>query len=371
MSRRGWAADHLCWNIAVVPAGLAALLVLRGFAPEVHTDAAKVVAPVVDISWDAPPECGSRAEFVEHIETLLGRPLGQAGDPELEVVGRITTEPAGMLLVLEFRQPVARVRELRARSCVELRDAAAVVLAVTIDPLVPLADPPTRPVEPEPEPEPEPELEPEPEPEAEPKPVAPQPEAQTPGRRSQELAVVLRIAGGIQYRALPSIAGGPVLALGLWRRALRAELVGAWWLTGTTHFDVAPEVGATLSLGWVAPRVCGVPSVGRVAFPLCAGIELGGMRAAAFGTADARTRTLAWVAPELGGATHVQLSRPLALWIGVDGVIPLVRPSFIISSLGELHRTPPFAFQALLGLEIRLDAGRATDPRLDGQGVGT
>jgi hypothetical protein len=347
-------------------AGLAALLVLRGSAPELHTDVADASAPVVDISWEAPPECGTRAEFVEHVESLLGRPLGQRGDPDLEVMGRIETESAGLLLVLEFHQPVPRERELRSKSCVELRDAAAVVLAVTIDPLVPLAEPATGPTQPEPEPTPAPEPEPEPEPELEPQPVVSELESPRPSR----VALGLRIAGGIQYGALPAIAGGPSLTLSLWRKAFRAELVGAWWLTGTTHFDGAPQVGATLSLGWVAPRVCGVPSVGRVAFPLCAGLEVGGMRAAAFGAADARTRTLAWIAPEFGGAARVELSHAFALWIGIDGVIPLVRPRFTIAGLGAIHQTPPFAFQALLGLEIRLDAGRATDSRVAGQGVG-
>jgi hypothetical protein len=350
----------------VVHAGLAALLALRSFAPEAHAEALEEDAPVVEVAWEAPPECGSRAEFVERIEVLLGRPLGQVGDPDLEVVGRIAIEATDLLLVLEFRQPVARVRELRASSCAELQDAAAVVLAVTIDPLVPLAETPARPPEAEPatEPEPEPELAPTP------APVEPSPPASTSPHTKPALALALRISGGVQYRALPTIAGGPSLALAVWRGALRAELVGAWWLTGTSHVDAAPEVGATLSLGWVAPRVCGVASAGRVTFPLCAGVELGGMRAAAFGTADARTRTLVWIAPEFGGATRVELSRSLALWIGLDGAIPLVRQVFTIAGLGEIHRTPPFVFQALLGLEIRLDVGRATDSRVGGQGVG-
>src|SRR5690606_34183477 len=101
---------------------------------------------------------------------------------------------------------------------------------------------------------------------------------------------------------------GPSLAVGLRWRALRAELVGTYWLSRTQRFEQVPEVGATLSLGWVAPRVCGVPSTPRVSFPLCAGVELGGMRGSAFGTSGARARTLPWVAAELGGAVSIGLS---------------------------------------------------------------
>jgi hypothetical protein len=353
-----------------VHVALAALLALRGFAPELGEGTHEVVAPVVDLAWDAPPECGSRDEFIADIEALLGRPLGQPDDPDLEVVARISTEVDGVVLVLEFGRPVERARELRGASCAELRDAAAVVLAVTIDPFVPLNEP--EPVEPEPvEPEP---VEPMPvaEPVAEPIPVAePEPVAEPLPAKPRELTVLLRLAGGVEYRALPTLAGGPSLALGLRWRALRAELVGSFWLSAAKRFDAAPDVGATISLGWVAPRLCGVPAVGRVSFPLCVGIELGGMRAAAFGTSDARARTLAWIAPQLGAAVHLHLSGPLALWVGVDAAIPVVRPSFTIAGLGELHRGPPFAFQGILGLEIRFDAGGTTDSRAGGQGLGT
>jgi hypothetical protein len=37
--------------------GFAALLVLCGSAPELHTDVEDASDPVVDISWEAPPEC--------------------------------------------------------------------------------------------------------------------------------------------------------------------------------------------------------------------------------------------------------------------------------------------------------------------------
>lgn len=343
---------------AVFP-GPAALLALRALAPE--PEPVVVPEPAVAITWDAPPECGLRDELVERIEFLLGRPLGQADDPSLEVAGRVEAQADGLVLVLEFRQPVERVRELNGRTCAELRDAAAVVLAVTIDPLAPLAEP-----EPAPAPEPEPEPEPAPEPEPEPAPT-PIPESVTP---THQIGGLLRLGGGIQYPALPGVAGGPALAIGLQWRALRAELVGTWWLSTAARFEEAPEVGAALSLGWAAPRICGVPSTGRVSFPLCAGVELGGMRGAAFGAPGARTRTLPWIAAELGGAVSVALPGALALWIGADGVIPLIRPGFTIGGLGELHRVPPFAFQALLGVEIRFDAGRSTDPSPDGQGDG-
>lgn len=349
-------------------AGPVALLVLRALAPE-PIAAPEQVEPTVDLRWDAPPECGPSEELIARIEILLGRPLGQPGDPNLEVAGRVVVEGEGLVLVLEFHQPVARIRELRGRTCVELRDAAAVVLAVTVDPLVPLTEETeeteetdgtertdaiaeteeteVEPPEPEPEPEPTPALD-----------------------RAVQIEGSLRVAGGIHYGALPGVAGGPSLAVGLRWRVLRAELVGGFWSSRSARFEQAPEVGANVSFGWVAPRVCGVPATPRVSFPLCAGVEIGGMRGAGFGTPGARVRTLPWIAAEVGAAVSVGLPGPLALWLGVDGVVPLVRPGFTVAGLGELHRVPAFAVQALVGLEIRLVSGRATDSSATGQGNG-
>jgi hypothetical protein len=324
------------------------LLGLRLFAPP---DAAEVPTPDPEIEWHAPPDCVTRDELVARTEALLGRPLGQPGDPELALRGEIVEAAPDLLLRLEFRRPVERVRELRGGSCVELRDAAAMVLAVTVDPLTSLAEPEPEPEpepapEPEPEPEPAPEPEPEPEPEAEPTPT-PEP------TRASELGGLVRLGGGVVYPLLPSLGGGPSLAVGLRWRALRAELVGALWLGPAARMKDTPEVGATIIAGWVAPRLCGVPRAGRVEFPLCAGLELGGMRGTAFGVPDASSSTLAWVAIETGGAASVGLGRALALWIGADLVVPLTRPGFSIAGLGQLHRAPPVGFAALLGLEAQ------------------
>ena len=328
--------------------------------------------PELEISWTAPPQCPTREQLIAQTEALLARPLAQPGDPALELVGRIDVEGEGFVLRLDFRRPVARVRELRGSDCAELRDAAALVLAMTIDPLASLNElpdeEPPRPEEPAGEP-----AEDDPVDEAvdqarEPsdpgEPVDDEAGAaeETPERR--ELGGHLRLAGGVSLGPLPRVAGAPSLALGLSWRALRVELVGAYWLAADAVLDETPGVGARISLGWAAPRVCGVPSVSRVEFPLCGGIELGGMRGAAFGTSDARARTLAWVATQLGGGVSVELGRTVALWAGVDLVVPLTRPGFAIAGLGELHRSASVAFEACLGVEVHfVEAARAKERR--------
>lgn len=313
--------------------------------------------PLLELDWRAPPDCVTPSELLTRVELLLGRPLQLDGDPNIDLRAEIVRDEAELLLHLEFRQPTAREREFRANSCAELLDAAAVVLAVMIDPLASLNELPPAPSETEPEPEPKPPREPAPEPEPEPK---PNPPAVT------QLGGLVRLGGGVLVPSLPGVAGGPTLALGLRRRALRVELVGAYWASQPARHTAMPELGARISLGTVATRVCGVPRVGPVEFPLCGAVELGGMRGVAFGTPDAVARALPWVAIQAGGAASFGFARMLALWVGVDVVAPITRPGFSIDGLGSLHRTPALGFAAILGIEAHL-GGELTDLGRRGQ----
>ena len=305
------------------------------------------VLPSVEVEWSAPPECGTRDAVIAQTEALLGRPLGHPDDPELELRAEVSGDAnSGYQLQLVFIQPVVRQRVLVAETCVELQAAVSTILAVTLDPLATLN---------EPEPEPEPQTPPEPRAELE---LPTEPEPQTPPEPeppfvSDEARVrgFVRVAGGLTYPILPQVAGGPAVAIGLGWRALRAELVGSLWLSGQVRYPLTPEVGAQFMLGWVTPRVCVAPRAGPLHIPLCAGVELGGVRGTGFGTPDARSRTLAWIAIEAGAALEMELNDQLALWLGVDAIAPLTRPGFSFAGLGELHRVPGIAFAALLGLQ--------------------
>lgn len=347
------------------------LLALRMLAPpeiEPEPETAPTDRPLLELDWRAPPDCVTPSELLARVELLLGRPLQLDGDPDIDLRAEIVRDETELSLHLEFRQPTVREREFRAHSCAELLDAAAMVLAVMIDPLASLNELPAAPTEPSdappaseplPEPEPTPPREPAPEPEPEPEPE-PNPPAVT------QLGGLVRLGGGVLVPSLPGVAGGPTLALGLRRRALRVELVGAYWASQPARHTAMPELGARISLGTVATRVCGVPRVGPVEFPLCGAVELGGMRGVAFGTPDAVTRTLPWLAIQAGGAASFGVARMLALWVGIDAIAPITRPGFSIDGLGSLHRTPALGFAAILGIEAHF-GGDLTDWRRRGQ----
>lgn len=323
--------------------------------------------PRVELSWEVPEGCPTREQLIERSEVLLGRSFGEAGDPDLVVAARIAARGERWVLELDFDAPGDRLRTLEGRDCEELLEAAALILATTVDPAALLDEFDEDEDEAELEPDPEaPAKEPEPVEDEEPAVAAvpvEEPRVEDPPDAEPEgLGGFVGLAGGVGFGPLPSLAGAPILALGLRRRALRVELLGGAWFSLPALVEGSPEVGARVWLGWAALRGCGVPRVGpeqRVELPLCAGLELGGMRAESFGVDQARAGTLAWLAVDAGIAVIYRFGAKLGLRLGVDGVVPLLRPGFTVAGLGELHRAAPVGVQGSLGVEVRFGGGSA------------
>ncbi|MGE0790785.1 MAG: hypothetical protein AB7S26_34240 [Sandaracinaceae bacterium] len=89
-------------------------------------------------AWTAPPECPTRERVLDEIARLLGGEIPD-GDP-LIVEGAARADPAGFALTLRTRAQgedgaaLDGTRELDGASCDELSDAAALVVALMIDP---------------------------------------------------------------------------------------------------------------------------------------------------------------------------------------------------------------------------------------------
>src|SRR5690606_3198604 len=86
------------------------------------------------LRWSAPPACADLTEVRARIEGLLGRPLA---DTDLEIAGEIeASSPDAWALELTLGRPgeVTRRRLVAAR-CSTLIDAAALLVAVLVDPV--------------------------------------------------------------------------------------------------------------------------------------------------------------------------------------------------------------------------------------------
>ena len=325
----------------------------------------------------APPSCVG-------FQTRLGRPL-RPGELGLDGVVRVHPTPPLYRLTLRLRiGDRGERRTLGAENCSALADATAVVVALAVESSPPIPtrprpadnvdsaddaitelDAPTTtalvpeppvlpPVEPSTPPAP-PVIDPEPAPSApvEPRP-APAPPVEPPPR-SRRPGALVRLHGGAEFGALPGVTGAVGLATGLlWRRA-RLELQGLY-LAPRTGQNSLGDVRATLAAAGL--HGCARVGRGRLEIPLCAGLELGGMRGSVDGAGSA---TRWWLGVVVGAGVALRITRRLGLWTALEMVGSAVKPNFVARDpkpAQSLFKPAPVTGRLLLGVELRF-----SDPR--------
>jgi hypothetical protein len=313
------------------------------------------------LDWDAPASCPTRTDFLVRVRSYvpaLEEPPLEVPRARLRIDAKIE-QVSGMWTVqlAMSGEHGSSERSFSASTCEELADAVALVTAVSLDPVVtarevaearaaalPVA-PPLEPLEDEPEPEPpvevrEPDVELVSSPPDELEPAAP-----------REFRIALRVTGGGGFG--PTLTGYGALAAGfaLFGRRWRWSLDGGGWLPRT----IRSEQAAGRFWGWwVGTRGCFVPRLSTVEFPLCAGLELGQVRAAGLQPAlNTRAAAYPWIAASVGGGISWVIVDRVAIVADVAALVPFIAGDF---QVGEqtLQRLVPVGVRAMLGLELRL-----------------
>lgn len=316
--------------------------------------------PPVRLRWLAPDDCPNAEAVRARTEALLGHGLDDPRHPpvdaDIAVRGRAGRWTAALALATRDGR---RVRPLRATTCEALADAAALLLAVTIDPtaassralLAPSVAPTDRRPTAIPESVPLP-----------PRALAPPP--RSPAAPARELAppsarvrarphVFLSASFAAHAGAAPGLALGASGASGLaWRRA--RLLLTATFAASARSLELAPGARLDARHGAVALAGCRVFARRRVELPLCAGWFGGTIRASASGLDRARPVRLPSTGLLLFAGLRVLLHRHLALALDLGLQVPVVRPSFLVDGLGVAHRAAPVASGGQFGLELRL-----------------
>lgn len=326
-----------------VPSLLARVVALLARAPELPDAPAEAA-----IEWHAPAECGDARVLRDAIAHRLGR---APRVDELRLVGDVTKD--GERFRLELRTEVGAhtdTRTLEAASCTSLREAAALVAAVSIDAIDTVARIPVASVE---SPTGAPSVAPvrEEVPQARPtvRRVEPPP---APRRRTALPSVRVSLHGGFGLGASPGIAGALALGIGTWWRRAGVELRGHY----VTPRRASSSAGSVrVQLGAAELRGCGRLHRDRIDVPLCAGLELGAMRGDA-----ARTRTGVWLGAIAGAELWGRVHPRVELGAGATAGVPIVRPSFRLREPGParaLFVPAAVTVRVLAGIRIRLGPG--------------
>ncbi len=344
----------------------------------------------LQIDWQAPGTCPQGEELRARALSLVGEAAERA---DLTVTGRVAQVGEKWTLVLELvRKDSRESRTLSDRACRGLAEAAALVIAVAIDPRASGIGAPV-PEDSSPGSEPVPRdstvVPPPPAPVTEGlRPMEGVPATQgasvpaeaTEGPRVQpaaasgspgstpvvaaepaapRVAVSVKIGGGVGFaRLLPGVHGVIDGGLAIGGRGWRVEASGLF-VPPVRETSDTPGIGGVFRVGAGELRGCGVPAVrgGVLGFPLCAGLQLGAMhgKGEGAGLAVQQSARSLWAALRIGPALRW---RPrdgrVALWLGVDAVVALTRPLFRTAGMVTVHEVARLGGQATVGVEVRL-----------------
>lgn len=351
--------------------------------------AAPADAGPVELRWDAPSACPGEPELRAAVELLLGAPLSESRPRRMTVIAAVQARELGWSLrIFTVTTSGTRERALRRdRDCATLARAAAVLIAMAIDPSVlarldpdsialldaPNDAPPasvTPPVDPDPATtpiDPAPPHEPGPppvdsNPSAAASPPPDEPAAQGPSIPARHRPRgALRLAGGLGWGDLPAVGGGLGVASALVWPRVRVEALTYLWPARRVRVDAA-GAGGNFLLWTLGARACPVFHPHRVLeLPVCAGFEAGRLHVRGVELQNATSVRSTWFAAVLAPALVYRPTRTLALWLAPELVIPVVRTVFGVVAVGPIHQAQPALVRVLLGVELRFPRAHVMD----------
>ncbi len=286
-----------------------------------------------ELSWQAPDGCPEETAFRNQVLRLAGNDT----QPESALQAKVNIERSAAdsfkLTLQTESEGRSGTRVLEGNSCGAVVDAAALTLALILNPeavaLGANAAPPS-----------DPRVD-----------VPPPPKKSEPFRPSQGPRVRF-VAGpelGMQAGTMPSFGPSFALSFGL-------GVGDGWaWLSGNfappQHPTVEgyPDAGGSLfSISGTALGCWDVASEALVVAP-CAGAELSWVRGEGEGVSDPQAAAVYWPSAAFGGAVQFELTRRLALRFSALGLVPFRRPALFLEGIGEVHRPAPIAGRVLLG----------------------
>jgi len=304
------------------------------------------------LTIDAPEGCVDLATLQEDVAALIGRPLGDVADADFHLVlARVPTPRERWHLKLEAREreqrsqdaPVIHVRELDARNCDELAEAAALAVAVSVRALDASVNA-TLPA------------------------ASRDPLAHQQGNSAPSVGVATARAPGFaiapaqpDWRGLLTVAmtgdagelPGTGLGLraggGLARGALRGALTVGWLPPRDSLMSTGS--GGRFQLAFAALDACIAPQRGRWTFLGCVGGEVGAYGAEGVGVARPSSRMAFWRAGRAAVGATLDLGGPVAFSLELGAIVPLSRPAFVLDGTLPVYRPAPVAARLSVGLE--------------------
>jgi len=284
--------------------------------------------PAMNLEWSAPAGCPEGHAVQEEVGKLLGDRA--PGSPPLDVRAAILPATGGgfSLTLVTHLDGVTGERTLSAPSCASLADAAALTLALILNPdLVPPA------------------------PDASPAPPPPPADAQAAARdRWPPPRWRLGALGGIQTGAVQNLSSSFALSFGFGLGGFSLHLMPGLSLPQDVFVDAERKVGGRLWLATVTALGCWGAPIGWLTLRPCLGFEVTRLAGRGLGVLQPRDTAAYWTSGDLAILAGVPLGSGLSLEIGAVGLLPLHHPTVYLDEIGNVSQPAVFGFRALGGL---------------------
>jgi hypothetical protein len=283
-----------------------------------------------DLDWRAPVGCPS----ADHVRAEITRLIGPDAHPQgvTHVSGEITAQDGGAFLVTLALEQAGHTgeRTLTAASCAEVSRAAALLIALAIEPgaVQENSEPPPPPPPPAPPPPP----------------PAPLPPPPTPAaRRSQHVVIALGPAAEVQL--LPTLGAGIQASLGLALGRLSLEAYGTQFLN-QQHDAPSSNTGGTFSLRTFGARACFELAPGDLSFAGCGALADNHLSATGYGVMQPDRKATDVGSVWLGARAQLALGEHAALQLEAGPSYILGHAKFVLAEMPgtdvEVHRVTLF-----------------------------
>ncbi|HEY3235969.1 MAG TPA: hypothetical protein VGJ84_14730 [Polyangiaceae bacterium] len=326
-------------------------------------------APRLELKWEAPAGCPQSSFVLSEIERLIGESPSKVLSKPMRVQARLEEEESGWMLKLEVRdrgEPSSR--EIRTNTCEEAARAAALILAIAIDP------------EKIPEPlrseavarfalvEPLPASKP-PTPEAQTTSEPPPPQTQpSPHRRADSAAekisespkpnFAMGLQAAIDVGSLPKTAPGIELAGAVGWARIHLKLVASYFPPQRAESTALTNASGDVSLATGAFFGCYSLRVESPELAACAGAESGALWGRGSGAGiDPASDAVPWLAVDAALVLGIPINKAFAVSLEARAVAPIGRANVIVrrtdGGKDRLHRPAVVEARGALGLELR------------------
>ncbi len=318
---------------------------------------APAATPLLDLAWSAPPECPDKDHVVAEVADLVGP--RHPGQRPLTARGTISSRPSprpyyALELVVGGE---AKPRTMTGVDCARLASAAALVLALDIDPgaLEREAPAPAAPSGEEPAPPPAgvpPTATPTPTPTRKPGRRRPVVHPRRP-RPSFEATLGPRFV--LDVGSLPRETAAAGAAFSIAREALALEVQGTGYgRRFTTNGPRNGAGGAYVDLLSLAAHGCARSLVARVEWRGCLGGELGREATRGISIAQPASSSSVWGAISAVFRARAWPDRVVSPTVGVVVGTPVTAPRVVIDGFQTVFEPPVVFVRAFLGIEAKL-----------------